>query len=79
VTYHKEEEEEAATEGEEVNAEVASNENGQVKSDEYAEDEDTPMNLNSPDQGGATGTIRNKGENDQVTNGFIGLPANETN
>jgi hypothetical protein len=29
--------------------------------------------------GGATGTVRNEDENDQVTNGFIGLPANDTN
>jgi hypothetical protein len=79
ATYIEDEEETAATEGEEANAEVEVDENGEDESDEYAEDEDVPMNLNGPDQGGATGNIENENGQDNVTSGFIGIPANETN
>eukprot|EP00978_Attheya_sp_CCMP212_P045234 scaffold338678_cov20-Attheya_sp.AAC.1 len=50
-----------------------------VSSNEYADDEDVPMNLNGPDQGGAAGNIGNEEADDRLTRGFIGIPVNETN
>eukprot|EP00978_Attheya_sp_CCMP212_P036063 scaffold160996_cov23-Attheya_sp.AAC.1 len=82
VTSHEEEEEEVEeeeeAEGEQANRESENDENGQDTSNEYADDEDVPMNLNGPDQGGATGNIGNEEGDDRVTRGFIGIPANET-
>ena len=78
-SHEEEEQEEEAAEGEQANREDESEENGQVGTNEYAEDEDVPMNLNGPDQGGATGSIDNEEGDDRVTRGFIGIPVNETN
>eukprot|EP00978_Attheya_sp_CCMP212_P033730 scaffold137577_cov67-Attheya_sp.AAC.4 len=64
-----------------INRENKSDENGEDISNEYAEDEDVPMNLNGPEQGGATtGNIINEEGGDRVTTrGFIRIPVNETN
>eukprot|EP00978_Attheya_sp_CCMP212_P025565 scaffold82462_cov32-Attheya_sp.AAC.3 len=73
----EEEKEAAAEDGERFNGE---DKNGKEDedSDTDQDDQDVPMNLNGPEQCGATGSLETKQGVDQVTRGYIGIPPNET-
>jgi len=79
VLEREEEKEAPAEDGERLSGEV---ENGEEKTDEDSDsdedDEDVPMNLNGPEQCGATGSLETEQGVDQVTRGYIGIPPNET-
>ena len=80
VLEREEEKEAAAEDGVRFSGEVE--ENGEEKTDDDSDsdedDVDVPMNLNGPEQCGATGNIDNEQDVDQVTRGYIGIPPNET-